>query len=54
MQHAATMHLGARQLAIAVVPGSGTDALAGLAGTLDIVIEADVHAYVFRGTLPAA
>jgi glyoxylase I family protein len=53
LQHSATMHAGARQLSITVVPGSGTGALAGLDGALDIVIEGGAHAYVFRYTLPA-
>jgi len=52
LQHSATMHAGGREMRIVVSPGSGTDGLAGLAGRLEIVIEAGRHSYVFRYALP--
>ena len=42
-----------REWTVAVVPGSGTDALAGLEGALEIRIEAGQHHYDFEYTLPA-
>ena len=55
LQHSGTMHAGGQQLVIAVVPGSGTGALAGLSGTMQITIaEGGKHAYAFDYTLPAA
>jgi hypothetical protein len=54
LQHSATMHAGARDLRIAVVPGSGTGELAGLSGSMGIRIEADgSHYYDFTYALPA-
>ena len=47
LQHSATMHRGAPSLSITVVPDSGTDALAGLRGTLNIIIEQGKHSYEF-------
>lgn len=52
LQHAGVMTRGAPSLAIRVVPDSGTGALAGLAGTFDIRIDAGVHHYDFDYTLP--
>ena len=46
LQHSATMTRGAPDLRIIVVPDSGTGALAGLAGTMKIVIaEGGKHFY---------
>ncbi|MGA8531973.1 MAG: DUF3224 domain-containing protein [Acidobacteriaceae bacterium] len=45
--HHATMDHGAPELAIQVVPGSGTEELAGLKGTMDIRIEEKQHFYDF-------
>lgn len=46
LQHSGTLDAGAHVLRVAVVPGSGTGALAGLSGTLAIDIAADgTHAY---------
>lgn len=45
--HQATMDHGAPELAIQVVPGSGTEELAGLKGTMDIRIEEKQHFYDF-------
>jgi hypothetical protein len=45
--HRGVMTRGTPELAVTVVPDSGTDELVGLSGTLDIVIEAGKHSYVF-------
>jgi hypothetical protein len=52
LQHSGTMAKGAQSLSITVVPDSGTDALAGIAGSMDIRIEGGRHFYTFRYTLP--
>lgn len=52
LQHTGVMTRGAPSLSIRVVPDSGTGALQGLAGTLDIRIDAGVHHYDFDYTLP--
>jgi hypothetical protein len=52
LQHYGIMDRGAPQLTITVVPDSGTDALAGLRGTMQIQIEDGKHSYVFDYTLP--
>jgi Protein of unknown function (DUF3224) len=51
LQHSATMDAGTPHLSIAVVPGSGTGALVGLTGRMDIVIEGGQHSYVFEYSL---
>ena len=44
---------GQQELSITVVPGSGTDELQGLEGTVSIRIDPDgKHFYVLAGTLP--
>ncbi len=54
LQHSATMTRGAPDLRIIVVPDSGTGALAGLAGTMKIVIaEGGKHFYDFEYELPS-
>jgi hypothetical protein len=45
--HRGVMTRGTPELTVTVVPDSGTDELAGLSGTLDIIIEAGKHSYVF-------
>jgi Protein of unknown function (DUF3224) len=52
LQHTGTMTRGALQLSITVVPDSGTDQLAGLAGTLTITVADGKHSYDFTYTLP--
>lgn len=52
LQHAATMDRGAPNLSIVVVPDSGTDELAGLAGKMAIDIVDGKHFYDFEFTLP--
>lgn len=54
LQHNATMTRGAPQLAIIVVPDSGTGQLAGLAGKMTINIADGKHSYEFEYTLAAA
>ena len=53
LQHRATMNRGEPQLSITVVPDSGTGALTGLTGTMNIRIENGKHFYDFDYTLPA-
>jgi hypothetical protein len=52
LQHSGTMNRGVPQLTISVVPDSGTDQLAGMAGMMSIKIEAGKHSYEFEYTLP--
>ena len=54
LQHTGTMEGGAYKLTVTVVPGSGTGELAGIAGTLTILIEKGKHSYTFDYTLPAS
>jgi hypothetical protein len=51
LQHSGTMTRGAPQLDISVVPDSGTDQLAGLAGNMTIEITDGKHSYNFEYTL---
>ena len=54
LQHSSTMQRGEQQQNIAVIPDSGTDELAGLVGSMTIVIAAGgAHSYEFDYTLPA-
>ena len=46
-QHSGTMTRGAQQLTIAVVPDSGSGALAGISGTFTIEITGGRHFYTF-------
>ncbi len=52
LQHNAFMNRGKPQLSILVVPDSGTGALAGIGGRMDIRIENGRHFYDFDYTLP--
>ena len=52
LQHSGTMERGRAVLSLTVVPDSGTDALAGIAGSMSIEVADGKHAYVFRYTLP--
>ena len=53
LQHSGTMDRGAATLIVSVVPDSGADELAGLAGTLAIHIDAQGgHSYTFDYSLP--
>ena len=51
LQHNGTMTRGVPQLAIAVVPDSGTGELVGLGGKMAIVIADGKHSYEFEYTL---
>ena len=53
MQHFGTMAGGKFELNVIVVPGSGKDALAGLSGSMKIIIEGKQHSYEFNYTLPS-
>lgn len=52
LQHSGLMDKGAQSLAVVVVPDSATDGLAGLTGTMNIVVTPGRHDYQFRYTLP--
>jgi hypothetical protein len=47
LQHGGTMTRGVPELSVTVVPDSGLDELAGLAGRMTIVVDASGHSYVF-------
>ena len=51
LQHNGTMTKGVPNLIVTVVPDSGTDELAGLAGTMTIIIAEGKHSYIFAYTL---
>ena len=52
LQHSSTMHKGAQHQNINVIPGSGTGELAGLSGSMVIVIaEGGKHSYDFTYSL---
>jgi hypothetical protein len=46
------MNQGTFLLEVTVVPGSGTGELAGISGTMKIIITAGKHSYTFDYTLP--
>lgn len=52
LQHSGLMNRGAQSLTVVVVPDSATDGLAGLTGTMNIVVTPGRHDYQFRYTLP--
>lgn len=54
LQHNATMNRGIAEMSITVVPDSGTDALAGISGSMQIRIESGKHFYDFDYTLDSA
>jgi hypothetical protein len=51
LQHSGTMNRGEQELLITVVPDSGTAELAGLMGTMMIIIEGGKHSYDFESSL---
>jgi hypothetical protein len=51
LQHSGMMRRGEPHLSVTVVPGSGTDELAGLEGKLSITIVDGKHFYDFEYTL---
>jgi hypothetical protein len=54
LQHTGVMSRGAPGLTITVVPDSGTGELAGIAGTMNIIIEAGKHSYEFDYEITSA
>jgi len=52
LMHRATMSGGSAAMEVSVVPGSGTGALKGIAGTFVIHIDKGQHSYEFDYTLP--
>ncbi|MBP8947304.1 MAG: DUF3224 domain-containing protein [Candidatus Promineofilum sp.] len=52
LQHTGIMERGEGRLTVAVVPDSGSDELAGIAGTMAIIITGDAHRYELTYTLP--
>lgn len=52
LQHSAFMDRGKPQMSVSVVPDSGTGALIGISGKMDIVIEGGKHSYLFEFTVP--
>ncbi len=54
LQHMATMDAHGRKMTVAVVPGSGTGELKGIAGTFVIEIADGQHAYDLEYELPLA
>ena len=51
LQHSATMNRGVPSLSVTVIPDSGTGALAGISGSLNIIIENKQHSYTLDYTL---
>ena len=54
LQHRGVMDRGEATLEVRVVPDSGTEALAGLRGSLIIRVEGKQHSYEFDYVLPEA
>jgi hypothetical protein len=52
LQHSGVMTRGAPQQSITVVPDSASGQLAGLAGSMTVIIERGKHSYSFDYTLP--
>jgi len=52
LQHIGTMQGGNAVMDVRVIPGSGTGELAGIDGTLKIIIADGKHTYDFSYTLP--
>ena len=52
LQHLGTMDAAGPRMTVLVVPGSGTGALKGIAGTFTIVIAEGKHSYDLEYTLP--
>lgn len=52
LQHSGLMDKGAQSLTVVVVPDSAADGLAGLTGTMNIIVTPGRHDYQFRYTLP--
>lgn len=53
MVHRGVMDKGAQELSITIVPGSGTENLAGITGVFHLKIEGGEHRYDLEYSLPA-
>ena len=53
LQHSGTMARGTPALSVTVVPDSGTGQLAGIEGSMEIIIADGKHAYALDYTLPS-
>ena len=51
LQHSGSMSRGTQSIIVTVVPDSGTGELAGLAGTMQIIIEGKKHSYLLDYSL---
>jgi hypothetical protein len=51
LQHSATMNRGVPSLSVTIIPDSGTGALAGISGALNIIIENKQHSYTLDYSL---
>lgn len=51
LMHVGIMNRSTPSLSVSVVPDSGTEELVGLSGTMNILIEAGKHSYIFEYTL---
>ena len=54
LQHFGAMRAGAFDLTVRVVPGSGTNDLEGIAGTMTITVAPGRHTYSLEYTLPGS
>ena len=54
LQHNGVMNRGAASLSLTIVPDSGNDALAGIAGNMTIDITGGKHFYTLAYSLPSA
>jgi hypothetical protein len=54
LQHTGTMNRGVPSLSISVVPDSGTGALQGLSGSMQIIMENKQHSYLFDYSIDGA
>jgi uncharacterized protein DUF3224 len=52
LQHRGVMDRGVPEMSVTVVPDSGTEALSGLSGSMQIRIEEGAHYYTFDYMLP--
>jgi len=52
LQHIGVMDHGNRKLCVTVVPGSGSDELTGISGSMTILNDSGKHSYEFEYTLP--
>lgn len=53
LYHGGTMTAEGQSLVVRVAPGSGTGALAGLTGTMQIINDNGAHSYIFDYCVPA-